>query len=104
MHVERNVSNNILKHVMEEKDSPAERHDMEEAGLFPRLSLQREGETRDYIMPHAPSMLTARETSDFVSLIIETRVPTCYSSTLTKHVGEHKLAGLKSHDHYCLVQ
>lgn len=64
MHVERNVSNNILRHVMGEKDSPAGRRDMEEAGVFPDLWLHREGPRRDRRLRHAPGplgLLGARE-------------------------------------------
>ena len=39
MHVERNVSNNILKHIMDEKNIPAGRRDMDESGIFPHLWL-----------------------------------------------------------------
>ena len=104
MHVERNVSNNILKHIMGEKDSVAGRRDMEEAGRFEQLWLQRDGEAGDYVMPAAPWVFTPAEKTEFLKLISHTRVPTGYSATLTKHIGEQKLAGLKSHDHHCLIQ
>ena len=104
MHVERNVSSNILKHIMGEKDTPAGRRDMEEAGVFPHLWLQREGDVGDYIMPRAPWVFSAQEKAAFLRTVSQTRVPSGYSSTLTKHVGELKLAGLKSHDHHCLLQ
>lgn len=104
MHVERNASSNVLKHVMGEKDTVAGRRDMEEAGKFQNLWLQRDGNACDYIMPAAPWVFSARERSEFINLVSETRAPTGYSATLTKHIGEQKLAGLKSHDHHCLLQ
>lgn len=55
-------------------------------------------------MPRAPWVFSRQEKTDFIGLVSQTRVPTGYSSTLTKHVGESKLAGLKSHDHHCLLQ
>ena len=104
MHVERNVSSNVLKHVMGEKDTVAGRRDMEEAGKFQNLWLQRHGDAGDYLMPAAPWVFSPRERTEFINVVSETRVPTGYSAILTKHVGEQKLADLKSHDHRCLLQ
>ena len=37
MHIERNVSDNLLKHLFWEKDTLETRRDMEQAGTMPEL-------------------------------------------------------------------
>ena len=103
MHIERNISDNILKHLFGEKDTPSLRRDMEEAGRMPHLHL-RETESGDFIKPRAPFVFTSEERQNFISLVSSTKVPSGYSSTLIKHVGELRLSGLKSHDHHILLQ
>ena len=39
MHIERNISDNLLKHLFGEKDTVALRRDMEEASRMPDLHL-----------------------------------------------------------------
>lgn len=103
MHIERNVSDNILRHLFGEKDSLATRQDMEEVGRMEHLHLQP-GPDGNYIKPRAAYVFTAQERKQFLHLVSTTKVPTGYSSTLTKHIGESRLAGLKSHDHHILIQ
>ena len=103
MHIERNVSDNIVKHLFGEKDTPSTRIDMAEAGRMRNLHL-RLGASGTYIKPKAPYVFSESEKNKFVSLVSSTKVPSGYSSTLTKHVGERRLQGLKSHDHHVLLQ
>ena len=103
MHIERNVSDNIMKHIFGDKDTPATRRDMEQAGDMPDLHMER-SHNGNYIKPRAPYVLTETEKSSFLSLVSSTKVPSGYSSTLTKHIGEKQLQGLKSHDHHVLLQ
>jgi hypothetical protein len=104
MHIERNISNNVFKHVFGEKDSPAVRRDMEAVGKFLHLYLKPQAGSSDFIQPAAPYVFSSRKREEFMALISRTRVPTGYSSTLIKHASEKRLAGLKSHDHHCLMQ
>jgi hypothetical protein len=104
MHIERNISNNMLKHMFGEKDTPAVRRDMEAAGKFSHLHLKEVARTNDWLQPRAPYVLTEQEKVELLALISGTKVPSGYSSTLIKHVGENRLAGLKSHDHHYLLQ
>ena len=60
MHIERNISNNMLKHIFSEEDTPAIRRDMEAAGKFSHL--------------HLKDVLT-EEKVEFLVLIFGTRVP-----------------------------
>ena len=103
MHIERNVPDNILKHIFGDKDTPATRLDMAEAGRMSNLHM-RPGNSGSYIKPKAPYVFSESEKASFISLVTRTKVPSGYSSTLTKHVGEKRLAGLKSHDHHVLLQ
>ena len=57
-----------------------------------------------YIQPRAPYVFTSQEKQQFLNLIGSTPVPSGYSATLRKHVGEGRLATLKSHDDHILLQ
>jgi hypothetical protein len=75
MHIERNISCNILKHMFGEKDMATVRRDMEAVGKFPHLHLREVAETQDWLQPKAPYVLTEQEKLDFLALICRTRVP-----------------------------
>jgi hypothetical protein len=40
----------------------------------------------------------------FQAALSSIKIPTGYSSSMTKHLGEKKLSGLKSHDHHVILQ
>lgn len=103
MHIEQNVSDNILSHLFGEKDSVATRQDMEEVGRMEHLHLQPLP-GGNYSKPRAPYVFTTEERNTFLHLVSTTKVPSGYSSTLTKHVEQNRLAGLKSHDHHILIE
>ena len=103
MHIERNVSDNVLKHIFGDKDTLATRRDMEQAEVMQELHLIR-GHNGNYQKPKAPYVFTEAEKVRFLSLVCSTKVPSGFSSTLTKHIGEKRLQGLKSHDHHVLLQ
>ena len=100
MHIERNFSANILKHLFGEKDTPAFRKDMEDVN---RMEEQREN-LEMYIQPHAPYVFSESKKQSFLQLIGSTQVPFGYSDTLRKHVGKGKLNALKSHAHHVLIE
>ena len=103
MHVERNISDNLLRHLFGEKDTLETRRDMEQADRMHNLHLQI-GRNGNYIKPKAPYVFSESEKKTFLKTVSSTRVPSGYSSTLIKHVGERRLNGLKSHDHHVLLQ
>ena len=103
MHIERNVSDNVIKHLFGDKDSLDTRRDMMQADRMHHLHLQL-GRSGNYLKPRAPYVFSENEKNQFLNLITNTRVPSGYSSTLTKHIGEKRLQGLKSHDHHVLIQ
>ena len=104
MHIERNISNNFLRHLFGEKDTPAVQRDMEAIGKVEHLHLQQQAGSVNFVQPRAPYVFLASKKEEFLALIAGTQVPTGYSSTLIKHAGQNQLAGLKSHDHHCLIQ
>ena len=104
MHIERNFSANILKHLFGEADSIAARKDMEDVGRMENLWLVQRPDSEVYTKPPAPYVLSDSERAEFLELIGSTQVPTGYSATLRSHVRKGKLAGLKSHDHHVLIQ
>lgn len=57
-----------------------------------------------FLKPRVGYVFSSGEVVTFLSTVSSTKVPTGFSSTLIKHVGEKKLAGVKSHDHHVLVQ
>lgn len=103
MHVERNVSDNVLRHLFGEKDSVATRQDMEEVGRMEHLHL-RPQPGGNYLKPKAPYVFSNEERNTFLRLVSTTKVPSGYSATLTKHIEQNRLAGLKSHDHHVLIE
>ena len=110
MHVERNLSANILGFLFGEKDTPAIRKDMEDAEAerspqrWREFWLRRRPNSDVYLQPKAPYVFTEEERRHFLRLVASTPVPTGYSATLRKHVGEGKLTALKSHDHHIILQ
>ena len=104
MHIEKNIAENIMKHLSGERDTLATRQDMEQANVMHDLGLSREAGSNVYRKPHAPYVFTDAERVKFMKQISGTRTPTGYSATLTKHVGEDKLSQLKSHDYHLLLQ
>lgn len=79
------------------------RRDMELAGKMHELDLLQT-RSGNYIKPKAPYVFSKREKREFLATVSSTKVPSGFSSTLTKHIGEHRLNGLKSHDHHVLLQ
>ena len=108
MHIERNISDNILRHLFGEKDTIALRRDMEEVTHYsesnPRKSLWLRETNTGYIKPRAHYVFTDAEKESFLSLVSHTKVPSRFSSILIKNIGEKKLASMKSHDHHVLIQ
>jgi hypothetical protein len=101
MHVERNISANVLKHLFGEKDSGT-RRDMEEVRVRPWLWLQRRGS--NFVKPMAPYVFNSIETHEFLELVSSIRAPTGYAAVFKKHVARRRLNAMKSHDHHVMIQ
>lgn len=108
MHIKRNISDNIVKHMFGEKDTPTMRRDLEEvvhqSATNPRRALWLIETASHLIKPKAPYVFNDSERASFLNLVSHKKLPSEYSSTLIKHLGEKKLSGLKSHDHHVLLQ
>jgi hypothetical protein len=104
MHIERNISANIMKHAFGDNNTPAVRRNMEHVHKFPHLWLRRESNSKNYLQPRAPYVFSASEERNSMALVSATRTPTGYSTTLQRHVGGDRMMGLKSHDHHILLQ
>jgi hypothetical protein len=64
MHVEQNISDNLLKHMSGEKDTLNTRGVMEEASIHPWLWLQRRGQ--HFLKLAAPYVFIANENRQFL--------------------------------------
>lgn len=71
MHVEQNVTDNVLRTILGEKDTPAVQEDMRELHNRLRLWLQERPNIPmgTKLKPHAPYMLTTIKLTEFLSTI-----------------------------------
>ena len=104
MHVEKNVAASILGYLLGEKDTVAVRKDMEAVDIRRPLHLQPRPHGGVFFKPQAPYVFTSAESAQFLNSVRDIKVPTGYSSNMTKHVADKYLHGLKSHDHHVLLQ
>jgi hypothetical protein len=104
MHIEKNITENVIKHLTGEKDTVASCCDMEQANVMKDLWLSREPGINLNKKPHAPYVFTDAERVKFMRQVCGTLTPLGYSATLTKHLGEEKLSQLKSHDYHLFLQ
>jgi hypothetical protein len=104
MHIERNVFDNILKHLFGERDTIEVHKVMEEVGVKPHQWLQQHVEGEHYVKLHAPYVFTPHERQQFLDFISKMLVPTGYVVAFKKHVGPNRLFNLKNHDHHVVIQ
>ena len=104
MHIEKNISEAVLKFLFGEKDTPECRRDLEELGVRRELWLRPRENRQKIFKPPAPYVLTDAEKKIFVDEVSAIRTPTGYGSALGKHFQKSRFVGLKSHDFHCLVQ
>ncbi len=106
MHIEKNVSDNIIRTIMGDKDTPKVRHDMQEHGIRDNLWMVQDIKRGKVIwrQPPAPYALLQNERKTCMKVIGEMKVPTGYGSAFRKHVEGGKWGSLKSHDHHILLQ
>ncbi|XP_042988830.1 uncharacterized protein LOC122316370 [Carya illinoinensis] len=108
MHIEKNISENILGTLMnipgKTKDNTNSRRDLEILGFRKELHLKREGERT--IMPHASYTLHGDEKNKFCEWLAEVKFPDGFASNITHCVSvrDSKISGLKSHDHHVFLQ
>jgi hypothetical protein len=105
MHCEKKVTENLLKTLFREKDTPSMRIDLMNRRLRPHLHLQRiQGHADRVYMPDAPYILAADDRKLFLNTLMDLKMPSLYGSSLKSKIAKGKLSGLKSHDFYILMQ
>ena len=104
MHIEKNISEAVLKFLFGDKDTAESRRDLEEMGVRRELWLKPSRNRQRFSKPHAPYVFTEAEKKIFVDEVSCIRTPTGYGSNLGKHFRKSRLSGLKSHDFHCLLQ
>lgn len=117
MHCEKNFCHNIVQTILGAKDNESVRRDMEDLQVREHLWVQERvpnevstdipesGKGKEAAwMPPAPYCLSRGELSKFLRVLVELRVPSGFSSSLSKCITKSKkLAGLKSHDYHQLM-
>ncbi|XP_042973033.1 uncharacterized protein LOC122304832 [Carya illinoinensis] len=107
MHIEKNISENILGSFMnipgKTKDNTNSRRDLEILGFRKELHLKREGER--VTMPHASYTFHGDERNKFREWLAEVKYPDGFDANITHCVSvrDSKISGLKSHDHHVLL-
>jgi len=105
MHCEKNISENLVKHIFGDKDIASVKADMQARGIRPHLHLQPVGNSRDRLhMPPASYVLSATDKAKVLRVLKNLRTPIYYVSALYKKISKGKLIGLKSHDFHVLLQ
>ncbi|XP_009782279.1 uncharacterized protein [Nicotiana sylvestris] len=108
MHIERNVSDNIILTVMnmvgKTKDTLKSRYDLMDLGIRQRLHPIEDG--NNILLPVACYALSAEEKLKVCSFLANLKVPDAFSSNISRcvNVQEKKIHGLKCHDHHVLLQ
>nr|XP_033511247.1 uncharacterized protein LOC104093175 isoform X2 [Nicotiana tomentosiformis] len=108
MHIERNVSDNILSTVMnmvgKTKDTLKSRYDLMDLGIRQRLHPIDDG--NNILLPAACYALSAEEKLKVCSFLANLKVPDAFSSNISRcvNVQEKNIHGLKCHDHHVWLQ
>jgi hypothetical protein len=102
MHVERNVSESILKYLFGDKDTIEVCKDLKEVVVMQHLWLHQQG-GGSYKKPQAPYVFTRNDAKAFVDFVAKVQAPTWYATTFKKHVGNQRFQHMKSHDHHVMV-
>ncbi|XP_016507785.2 uncharacterized protein LOC107825437 [Nicotiana tabacum] len=108
MHIERNVSDNIISNVMnmvgKTKDTLKSRYDLMDLGIRQRLH-PIEDEI-NILLPAACYALSPEEKLKVCSFLANLKVPDAFSSNISRcvNVQEKRIHRLKCHDHHVLLQ
>ena len=109
MHVEKNVTNNIMGTLLnvakKAKDNLKTRFDLQDMGIRNELHPEECGNDK-WSMPHACFTMTTSKKYSFLEVLEGVRVPNDYASNVLHCVKlkERKIIGLKSHDNHILMQ
>jgi hypothetical protein len=109
MHIEKNVTNNILGTILDLKrktnDNLAARLDLQEMGLRPKLHPFTAANGKTYILPACHTM-SREDKETFLKVLRNVRVLDGYASNISRCVRlkDRTISGLKSHDSHILMQ
>jgi hypothetical protein len=87
MNVEWNVSDNLLKYFIKEKDTMDVWKNMQEVGVQQHLWLQSRHVSSNYFKLAAPYVFRSEENKSFIEFVYSIQAPTRYVTTFRKHVG-----------------
>ncbi|XP_020090215.1 uncharacterized protein LOC109711523 isoform X3 [Ananas comosus] len=109
MHVEKNVSDNILGTLLnldgKTKDNLKARCDLQDIGIRHELHPQSVDSNKIYLPP-ACFVMSLKDRDEFLKVLKNVKVPDGYSSNISRciQLKQHKITGLKSHDSHILMQ
>ena len=106
MHVEKNVATTITGFLLGDDDTIAVRKDMQECSMMEDLHLVRQGDTDNFLMPHAPYVLRPEDKRRVLETIKKVHVPSGHCANFAKLVNleKGKLQFMKSHDWHVLIE
>ncbi|XP_033514567.1 uncharacterized protein [Nicotiana tomentosiformis] len=108
MHIERNVSDNIVSTVMnmtgKTKDTVKSRYDLVDFGIRQGLHPVEDG--NNVLLPAACYALSPNEKLKAYTFFANLKVPDAFSSNISRcvNIQDKRIHGLKSHDHHVLLQ
>ena len=108
MHIERNISDNIVSTVMgtvgKTKDTVKSRYNLVDLGI--RQSLHPIEDGNRILLPAACYTLSPKEKLHVCTFLANMKVPDAFSSNISRcvNVRERKIHGLKCHDHHVLLE
>jgi Domain of unknown function (DUF4218) len=105
MHIEKNVTESLLKFLSGEKDTGAVRMDLEQKGIRPDLWLKCQSNQANVLLKYqAPYVCIGLEWKTFLTRLASLRVPSGYAGAFKKHVNNKKLGSMKTHDYHVMMQ
>jgi hypothetical protein len=109
MHIEKNVTDNILGTILDlkrkTKDNLAAPLDLKEMGLRPKLHPFTAANGKTYI-PATCHTMSREDKENFLKVLRNVRVPDRYASNISRciQLKDRTISGLKSHDSHILIQ
>lgn len=97
-HVQKNVCEHIIQIICGEKDNKEVKWDLEGQHICPHLWLiQIPQNPTQWMVPHVNYVLNGKELSTFQNRFATLKVPSNYSTSLTKHLSIERWASMKAH-------
>ncbi|XP_058778517.1 uncharacterized protein LOC131652620 [Vicia villosa] len=108
MHIEKNVCDNVLFTVLDDKnrtkDNLSARKDLQIMGIRPSLHPYPDPNSSKF--PHSCFKMKAKEKDMFLKILKDVVFPDSYASNISRCVDtkKRKISGLKSHDSHILIE